>query len=141
MVMICPLVISWAIPRPATIRISVATIGWMRARETSSPFHRPHSVPAARSARMMIPRGVLVASLVRISLVISLLPRAGLISTAPMAAEMAITAPTERSTPPVAITRVMPMATSASGAPSFSTSIRFPYRWPSRMPILKKLGA
>ena len=72
--------------------------------------------------------GVLVASLVRMSLVISFWPRAGLISTAPMAAEMAITAPTDRSTPPVAITSVMPIATSIKARALFTTSIRFPYR-------------
>ena len=129
--MIWPFVISWAMPRPATIRMRVATIGWILARETSSPFHRPHSVPAARSARIIMPSGVFVASFVRISFVISLSPRAGLISTAPMAAEMAITAPTERSTPPVAITIVIPIATSANGAPLLRTSMRFPYKWPS----------
>ena len=39
MVMICPSVISWARPRPATIRISVAMIGWMPMPATRKPFH------------------------------------------------------------------------------------------------------
>ena len=30
-------------PRPATIRMSVAMIGWMPAPATSSPFHRPRA--------------------------------------------------------------------------------------------------
>ena len=70
MVTIWPSVISWAMPRPATIRMSVATIGWMLPRDTSNPFHRPHSVPAARSA-MTITERVLVASRVRMPIVIS----------------------------------------------------------------------
>ena len=73
MVMICPFVMSWAMPRPATIRTSVAIIGWILARETNSPFHRPHSVPAARQTSTMMGSGVLVASLVRMSLVIRLI--------------------------------------------------------------------
>ena len=40
-VMICPSVISWATPRPATIRISVAMIGWMPTTATSTPFQAP----------------------------------------------------------------------------------------------------
>ena len=43
-----------------------------------------------------------------------------------MAPEIAATAPTERSIPPVAITSVMPSATSISGAPKLRMSIRLP---------------
>ena len=46
-VMIWPSVISWATPRPATIRISVAMIGWMPIRATRKPFHRPQTSAAA----------------------------------------------------------------------------------------------
>ncbi|MNR45619.1 hypothetical protein D3C85_1644860 [compost metagenome] len=49
-VTICPSVISWAMPRPATISISVATIGCICSTATKKPFHRPHSVPTARAA-------------------------------------------------------------------------------------------
>ena len=42
------------------------------------------------------------------------------------APEIATTAPTERSMPPVAITSVMPSATSISGAPKRRMSIRLP---------------
>ena len=45
---------------------------------------------------------------------------------AAVAPQMAMTAPTERSIPLVAITSVMPTATSATGAPRLSTSIRDP---------------
>ncbi len=38
-VMIWPSVISWAMPRPATMRISVAMIGWMPMTATRKPFH------------------------------------------------------------------------------------------------------
>ena len=44
MVIICPLVINWAMPRPATIKTRVATIGWMFALDTSKPFHTPLAV-------------------------------------------------------------------------------------------------
>ncbi len=43
-------------------------------------------------------------------------------------AEMAMTAPTDRSTPPVAITTVMPIASTTVGALLRRMSIRLPYR-------------
>ena len=49
----------------------------------------------------------------------------------PTAPQIAITAPTDRSTPLVAITAVIPMARMATGAPRFSTSIRLPNKRPS----------
>ena len=52
------------------------------------------------------------------------------IAPAAAAPAIAMTAPTERSIPLVAITSVMPMAMSATGAPRFSTSIRLPYSLP-----------
>ena len=45
-----PSVMSCAMPRPATIRMSVATIGWMRSTDTSSPFHSPQAAPVASAA-------------------------------------------------------------------------------------------
>ncbi len=39
-----PLVINCAIPRPAIIKISVATIGWIFMYATRKPFHSPNSV-------------------------------------------------------------------------------------------------
>jgi hypothetical protein len=129
MVMICPSVMSWAMPRPATISTSVATIGWMLPRETSSPFHSPHRMrrrPAP--ARITTGSGVLVASVT---------PPIRVVATAAL---MAATAPTERSTPPVAITAVMPIAISISGDPRLRMSTRLPKRWPSLISSRKKLG-
>ncbi len=48
-----------------------------------------------------------------------------------MAPEIAITAPTERSMPRVAITSTMPSDSSATGAPRLKTSIRLPNSRPS----------
>jgi hypothetical protein len=128
MVMICPSVMSWAMPRPATISTSVATIGWMLPRETSSPFHSPHRSAAPSASTITTGSGVLVASVT--------LP----ISVVATAAQMAATAPTERSTPPVAITAVMPIAISISGDPRLRMSTRLPKRWPSLISSRKKLG-
>ena len=70
--------------------------------------------------------GVFVVLAAEIAFEIKVFPRTGLINTAPIAAEIAITAPTERSTPPVAITNVIPIATSMSGAPLLKMSMRLP---------------
>ena len=46
-----------AIPRPAVINISVATIGWIPKRDSSNPFHAPHAVETIRAisiARYML---------------------------------------------------------------------------------------
>ena len=51
-----------------------------------------------------------------------------------------MTAPTDRSTPLVAMTTVMPMARIATGAPRFSTSIRLPKKRPSCQVTVKKPG-
>src|SRR5690606_41408261 len=45
-----PWVMSWAMPRPATMRTSVAMIGWMSRIATRTPFQRPHRSPTARAA-------------------------------------------------------------------------------------------
>jgi hypothetical protein len=115
-------------PRPATISTSVATIGWMLARETSSPFHSPHRMATPNVTRITTGSGVEVTSVT--------LPT----SRVATAAQIAATAPTERSTPAVAITAVRPIAISISGAPRLSTSTRLPKRWPSLISRRKKLG-
>src|SRR5690349_23116213 len=56
------------------------------------------------------------------------------------AAEMAAMAPTERSMPRVAITRVMPRATSSTGALLRTMSMRLPYRWPSCIRMSRNPG-
>ena len=53
------------------------------------------------------------------------------VNTVAVAAEMATTAPTDRSTPPVAMTIVMPIPSNIRIAPRFRMSIRKPDRWPS----------
>ena len=55
-------------------------------------------------------------------------------------AEMAMTAPTDRSTPPVAITSVMPMASSMIVEPLRRMSMRLPNRWPSTVSSPKNPG-
>ena len=50
MVMIWPCVISCAMPRPATIRISVAMIGWMPMTATRTPFQRPSAIDSPSAA-------------------------------------------------------------------------------------------
>ena len=45
-----PSVMSCAMPRPATIRIRVAMIGWMPSTATRRPFHSPQSSPAPSAA-------------------------------------------------------------------------------------------
>ncbi|MNN37800.1 hypothetical protein D3C81_1517630 [compost metagenome] len=55
-VMICPSVMSWAMPRPATMRIRVATMGWILNTATSKPFQRPHSKPTPMTEARMTGR-------------------------------------------------------------------------------------
>ena len=103
-------------PRPAIIRISVATIGWIRTYATRTPFHRPHSdgddqrhhdddrhrreaVRRVADDRADVPR--------RLTPTIR-----GSIRMHATEAEIAMTAPTDRSTPPVAMTSVIPSASS-----------------------------
>ncbi len=57
-----------------------------------------------------------------------------------IAPAMAITAPTDRSMPPVAMTSVMPSATRISGVPKMRMEMRLPYRCPLRMLTAKKFG-
>jgi len=128
-VMIWPFVMSIAIPRPAVIRISVAMIGWMPTTETRNPFHTPVTSATA------IARQTAIRTVER-------LPGSGALAmyvhaTAPA---MATTAPTDRSMPRVAITRVIPSATRSVGAPLRRMSMSEPYRCPSCMRIDTKLG-
>jgi hypothetical protein len=51
----CPSVIIWAIPRPAIIKISVATMGCMSKYATRMPFQRPHNAPTPIAMRMTKP--------------------------------------------------------------------------------------
>ena len=62
-------------------------------------------------------------------------------ASSPPATEAAATIePTDRSMPPVAMTSVMPSATSSSGALVRRISTGAPKRWPSRTVMLRKLG-
>ena len=108
--MIWPSVMSCAIPRPATMRISVATMGWMPMPATSRPFHAPSSTETPSAAAMAAGAETPCATT----------------SCATTAPAMAMMAPTERSTPPVAMTRVMPSASSMTFAPWFRMSMRVP---------------
>ena len=108
-VTICPAVINCATPRPATIRISVATKGWILRTATRMPFHNPASAANSTTGRLC-PATVIEAA---------------------VAPAIAITAPTDRSMPPVAITSVMPIASSATGAARLRISIGLPNRRPS----------
>ena len=118
MVMIWPSVISCAMPRPATIRISVAMMGCMPTLATSS------AVPQAAHQRdAPAPPGSPAGIGKRLTLPPSTEPP---IIQAASAAAMATTAPTEMSMPRVAITSVMPSDTSTSGAARLRMSIRLP---------------
>ena len=64
----------------------------------------------------------------------------GIGKAAAMAPDIAITAPTDRSMPRVAMTSTMPSASSATGAPRFRTSIRLPNSRPSCIRRSKNCG-
>ncbi len=100
---------SWATPRPATINTSVAMIGWMSSTATSTPFQRPQRIPTPS---------------VISSVAASECP--DVIAAAAVAPQIAMTAPTERSMPLVAMTTVMPIAKSTTGAPRLRISMRLP---------------
>ncbi len=96
---------SCAMPRPATMRISVAMIGCMPTLATSRPFHRPHNSAMPMAAAMARLMGKRLTSLATEPPIIQ----------AASAAAMATTAPTEMSMPRVAMTSVMPSDTSTRG--------------------------
>src|ERR1051326_6827768 len=109
-VMIWPSVMSWATPRPATIRTKVATMGWTLRTPTSNPFQQPAASETTSADPITIGNGT----------------PARLINCAATAPAIAITAPTERSTPPVAMTRAMPRASSMTFEPWLRISINTP---------------
>ena len=89
-------------PRPAMNRISVATMGWMPNRDTSHPLNSPSSpaTPIAATIARVTASAVLPTG--------TTCPRKIIGASTP---EIAISDPTDRSIPPVAITRFMPTAT------------------------------
>ena len=121
--------INIATPRPAVIKIKVATIGWMPITETSAPFHRPRTTATSSETSTAV-------------MTVVTEPGSGESRMIEQASAPAIapTAPTERSIPRVAITRVIPIATISVGAPLRRMSIRLPNRWPSLISIRKKPG-
>ena len=90
-----PLLITCATPRPVINIASVTMIGWMRKAEISAPFNTP--TPQATTSANKIARPT---------------PRPK--DTAATAEAMAITDPTDKSIPRVAITIVIPTATKHS---------------------------
>ena len=109
-VTIWPSVMSMAMPRPTTMRMSVAMIGWMRSRVTSRPFHAPSAAPASTHSTSTAAKGRAVV----------------VTSSAASAPVIAMTEPTDKSTPPVPMTSVMPSASSMTFAPWLSTSTSVP---------------
>ena len=109
MMITCPSTISWATPRPATIRMSVATIGCTPNRATSRPLAEPATSPVIRAAVSVSGR-----------------PVPDLSSMAHVAPEIATTEPTDKSMPPVAMTSVMPSATNMVREPWVRMSIGTP---------------
>ena len=120
---------SMAIPRPAVIRISVATMGWIPRMATNAPFHRPRATATPRASTIAV---ATVATLPGVGE-----PR---ITAQDKAPAIAHTAPTDRSIPRVAITRVMATAMINVGAPLRAMSTRLPKRCPSLISRPKKPG-
>ncbi len=120
---------SIATPRPAVMSTSVAMMGWIPRTETRNPFHTPRTKDSASA----IPTAT--RTVVRLSGVGD--DAMKLSATAP---EIATTAPTDRSMPRVAMTRVMPSATTSSGSPFFSRLTSDPKRCPSCSRMDRKLG-
>ena len=102
----------------------MATNGWIFSTATRMPFHSPASAPAPSEASSTTGR-LCPATVIE----------------AAVAPAIAITAPTDRSIPPVAITSVMPIASSATGAARLRISMGLPNRRPSWRTIWKKCGA
>ena len=102
----------------------------MRPYETSTPFQRPHNVATTSGTRMTAHIGAQLypGSLIRSPILPDrFVPRMlGLSMMQATEDEIAMTAPTDRSTPPVAITSVIPIARITVGALFRRTSIRFP---------------
>ncbi len=124
-----PLVMSWAMPRPATMRISVAMIGCTPNRLTS----RPLKSPAAAATRI-------ASTTAMITRPTEFWSEASVITRQATAPEMAMTAPTDRSMPPSAITTVMPRETSRIGVAKYRMLTRLPFRCPFLTPMEKNDG-
>ncbi len=118
--MIWPLVSSCAMPRPATMRINVATMGWTPQTATSAPL----PAPATAAASSAITRAS--ANDPPMSMCDSTEYSGRATRPAAIAPAIAMTAPTDRSIPPVAMTSVMATATSIRGAARSRMSIRLP---------------
>ncbi len=100
-----PSVMSRAIPRPASMSTRVAMIGCMPSKETRNPFHRPSRSDTRSRGDYGDHDGAASLGSAEPSMMVS--------ATAP---DTAMTAPTDRSMPRVAMTIVMPSETSISGA-------------------------
>ena len=121
-VMIVPSVISCAMPRPATISTSVATIGWMPQPAVRKPFQMPQIVATASASRIASMNAVTSAP----SPANTKTSRDMTMTEAAAAPAIAITEPTEMSTPPVAMTGVMPVARMTTLLLWFKMSMRLP---------------
>jgi hypothetical protein len=128
-VTIWPSVMSMATPRPAVIRIRVATMGCSPRTATSAPFHRPSTSASTRAVATAVTT-------------VEVAPGSGASMMIEQASAPAIapTAPTDRSMPRVAITSVMAIAMIIVGAPLRAMSTRLPNRWPSRTVTERKPG-
>ncbi len=113
----------------------MATIGWIRPNATSTPFHRPQATAASSEPKMTTGKGTKLyvgSPTTAVMLPWRLSPMIlGSMRMQATDAEIAMTAPTDRSTPPVAMTRVIPIASTTVGALLRRMSTRLPYRWPS----------
>jgi len=96
-VVICPCVMSIAIPRPATMRIIVAMKGWIPSTATMKPLNVPMTTATASAIPIAVTTVPTVPALDEPSRYVS-----------ETASEIAMTAPTERSMPPVEMTSAMP---------------------------------
>ena len=115
----------------------------MRQYDTSMPFHMPHREAMISGTTMTIHNGAQLywGSLRNNPGSVRAMPViVGLIMMQATDEAIAMTAPTERSTPPVAITSVMPMARITVGDPFRRMSMTLPKRWPSFSSSLKKPG-
>jgi hypothetical protein len=95
------LVITWAMPRPAMNSTRVAMIGWNPKRVTSTPLKSPNTpvTTTGTTKARPTPNGMSRRKISGAS-----------------APAIAISEPTDRSIPPVAMTSVMPRATMTMGA-------------------------
>ena len=98
-----PLVSTCAMPRPEMNRISVAMIGCTRSTATMTPLNSPQAIATTSGTAIAaaIPKAGFAC------------PKSDWKISGARAPASAITAPTDRSMPPVAITSVMPIATIA----------------------------